>query len=61
MKRLFRSHVDKKIAGILGGIGETYSIDPTILRLGFVFLAIITGFAPALITYIVGWIIIPNN
>ena len=35
------------------------SIDPTIIRLVLVFLCIATAIAPIVITYIIGWIIIP--
>lgn len=60
MKRLYRSRTDKSIAGICGGIGETYGLDPTLVRLGMFFLGIATGGVPLLFTYIVGWIIIPK-
>ena len=61
MKRLYRSQADKMIAGIFGGIAETYSIDPILLRLVSVFLGIATGIFPLVGTYIVGWIIIPRG
>ena len=61
MKRLYRSSTDKKIAGIFGGMGEIYSIDPTLLRLGAVFLGIATGLLPLIVAYLVGWIIIPKG
>ncbi|NLC51287.1 MAG: PspC domain-containing protein, partial [Firmicutes bacterium] len=61
MKRIYRSVNDKKLAGICGGLGEMFNVDPTIIRLALVFLAIITGGAPMIITYIVGWIIIPTD
>jgi phage shock protein PspC (stress-responsive transcriptional regulator) len=60
VKRLYRSKKDRKIAGICGGLAETYSFDPTLLRLLFVFLGITTGVFPLLLTYIIGWIIIPE-
>ncbi len=58
MKRLYRSKTNKVIAGIFGGIAETYSIDPSLLRLALVFLGVATGVVPLVVTYIVGWIII---
>jgi len=45
--------------GICGGIGETYDIDPTLIRLLLVFLCVATGILPILITYLVGWMVIP--
>ena len=59
MKRLYLSRTNKKIAGICGGIGETYDIDPTLIRLMLVFLCVATGIFPILITYLVGWVVIP--
>ncbi|MBI2819851.1 MAG: PspC domain-containing protein [Acidobacteria bacterium] len=61
MKRLYRSSTDKKIAGIFGGFGEVYSVDPTLLRLGAVFLGLATGLLPMIVAYLVGWIIIPRG
>ena len=61
MKRLYRSETDKKIAGVFGGMGEVYSVDATLLRLAAVFLGIATGLLPLIVTYLVGWIIIPKG
>ena len=61
MKRLYLSQTDKKIFGICGGIGETYNIDPTLVRLLLVFLCVVTGVIPISITYLVGWFVIPGK
>jgi len=61
MKRIYRSKTDQKLAGICGGLGEMFNLDPTIVRLLFVFVTIATGIAPLVITYIVGWFIIPEG
>ncbi len=59
MKRLYRSHTDKNIAGICGGLGEMFSIDSTLIRLAVVFIGLVTGILPIIIAYIVGWMIVP--
>ena len=59
MKKIYRSQKDKKIAGICGGLGEMFSIDPTLIRLAVVFIGLATGMLPIIVAYIVGWIIIP--
>ncbi len=59
MKKIHRSQENKKIAGICGGLSEIYSVDPTLLRLAFVFVGLATGIFPLLATYIVGWIMVP--
>ena len=61
MKKIYRSKKERILAGICGGLGEMFNIDPTIVRLGLVFLDIITGVAPLVITYIIGWVIIPEE
>jgi phage shock protein C len=61
MEKLFRSKSDSKIAGICGGLGEMFNVDPTIVRLAVVFGALLTAIAPFVIVYIVGWIIIPEG
>ncbi|MHC4337083.1 MAG: PspC domain-containing protein [Planctomycetota bacterium] len=61
MRRLCLSQKDKKIFGICGGIGETYDIDPTLIRLGLVFLCLVTAILPVALTYLVAWLIIPQK
>ena len=59
MKRLYLSQTDKKIAGICGGIAEYMEVDPTLVRLVTVVLAVVTGFLPLIIGYLIAWFIIP--
>ena len=61
MKRIYRSQEDKKIAGIFGGLGELFDIDPTLFRLLFVFIGLATGIIPLFVAYLIGWIIIPKG
>ena len=61
MKRLYRSQKDRKLAGIFGGLGDYFEIDSNVLRLLAVLLFLISGFFPVLITYIIAWIIIPDE
>jgi phage shock protein C len=60
MKKLHLSKTDRKILGVCGGIGETYDIDPTIIRIITVFLCLSTGIVPLLLTYIIAWAIMPK-
>jgi len=61
MKRIYRLVNDRKIAGICGGIGELLNIDPTLIRLALIFLCLVTAVMPLVITYLIGWIIIPEK
>ena len=60
MKKIYLSKKDSKILGVCGSIGETYDIDPTLVRLITVFLCLSTGIIPLLLTYLIAWIIIPK-
>ncbi len=58
MKKLYRSQTDQKIAGICGGLGEIYELDSNLIRIAFVFLALITHVLPLVITYFIAWLIL---
>ncbi|MFT5086686.1 MAG: phage shock protein C [Candidatus Latescibacterota bacterium] len=59
MKKLNLSQEDKKLAGLCGGMGVLFNMDSTLVRLLMVFGAIISGFFPLVLTYLVAWIIVP--
>jgi len=61
MKRLYRSSRDRKLAGVCGGLGEYFDIDPNLVRLGAFLLALATGVIPVLVTYVVAWLILPEE
>jgi len=61
MRRIYLSKTDRKIAGICGGIGETYDVDPTLIRLGLVFLCLVTAIIPVTLTYLIGWLVISEK
>jgi len=61
VRRLHLSKKEKKIFGVCGGIGETYDIDPTLIRLALVFLCLASGIIPLLVTYIIAWVIVPKR
>jgi phage shock protein PspC (stress-responsive transcriptional regulator) len=61
MRKLYLSREDSKIFGVCGGIGQTYDIDPTLVRLIVVFLAFATAIAPVVLTYLIAWFIVPKE
>jgi phage shock protein PspC (stress-responsive transcriptional regulator) len=56
---LRRSVTDRKLAGVAGGLGRYFDIDPLILRVVFVTLAIFGG--SGLLLYAVGWLLLPED
>ncbi len=61
MKKLYKSRENKIVAGICGGIGEYYDIDPVVVRVVSVFLLFITGIIPFLLAYLIIYFIVPKN
>jgi phage shock protein PspC (stress-responsive transcriptional regulator) len=57
--RLYRSTTDKVIGGVCGGLGDYLSIDPVIVRILFVLLAVFGG--SGILVYIILWIVIPEQ
>lgn len=59
-KKLFRSRDNIMIAGVCGGLGEYFEVDPTLIRLIWVIFTIF-GFGTGILAYILAWIIIPEK
>ncbi len=57
--KLYRSTSDRMIAGVCGGLGKYFSVDPTIVRLVFLLLLILGG--SGFLLYIVLWIVVPDE
>ena len=58
-KRLTRSRDDRMLAGVCGGLGDYFNIDPTLVRLGFAFLFFVGAGSPFLV-YLLIWLIVPE-
>jgi phage shock protein C len=58
--RLTRSSSDKYVSGVSGGLGEHFGVDPTIVRVGWVFATLVTGGA-ALLAYAALLVVVPRD
>lgn len=56
--RLMRSRTESIIAGVCGGLGDYFGVDPVIVRLIFVLLTLTTGLG--LLVYPVLWLAMPK-
>jgi phage shock protein C len=56
---LTRSETEKRIAGVCGGIAEYFDIDPTVVRIVFVLIALLSGVG--VLIYVVLWIVLPKG
>ena len=59
-KRLYRSRTDRMIGGVCSGLGEYFSIDPTIVRVVFV-LGLFLGFGSLGFIYLVLLLVVPEE
>lgn len=57
VKRLFRDRNSRVVAGVCGGLGQYFRIDPVIIRLVWV-LAVLMG-GTGILAYLICWIVIP--
>ena len=56
-KRLYKIEEGKKLCGVCGGIAEYFNIDPTVVRLIWMFLVLCAG--TGILAYFVAAIIMP--
>jgi phage shock protein C len=61
MERLYRSSTQRMIAGVCGGLGEYFNIDPTLVRIVYILVTVATGVLLGIVLYVVLWLIVPNE
>ena len=60
MKKKLYCSPDKKLCGVCAGVADYFNIDPTLVRLVVVLIALVTAIIPTLIVYLIIAIVIPN-
>lgn len=60
-RSLMRSKTDRMLGGVCGGIAKTYGWDPTIVRIGYVLVSLISAAFPGILFYIILWVLIPEE
>ncbi|CAM4058662.1 membrane protein [Bacillus manliponensis] len=60
MSKLYRSHYNRTVAGVLGGLSDYTKIDASFLRILFV-LGVFFGFGVLLFVYMIWIIIVPSE
>ncbi len=59
IRRLYRSRTNRQVAGVCGGLAEHFHLDPTLVRVLFVVLAVLGG--SGIVIYLAMWIIVPQE
>jgi len=60
-RKLRKTPHDKMIAGVCGGIAEYFGVDPTLIRVGYVILSVLSTVFPLLVVYIVLAFVMPDK
>jgi phage shock protein C len=61
VKKLYRSETNRIFAGVIGGLGEYFEVDPVLLRVAFIVLLVATGLVPMFIAYVLCILVIPRE
>ena len=57
---LHRSVKNRMIAGVLGGLAEYFDLDPTLVRVAYVVISIVSVAFPGILVYLVLWMVVPE-
>jgi phage shock protein C len=59
--KLVKSTTDKKLAGVCAGIAEYMNVDPTVVRVIYALLTLVSAGFPGVIAYIILAAIMPDR
>jgi phage shock protein C len=58
-RRFLRSRRDTVLGGVCGGLAEYFAVNPILVRIGAVVLAVVGGFS--LVAYPIMWVFVPRD
>ena len=58
---LLRSREHRIIAGVCGGLAKWLGWDPTVLRIVYIIVSLVSAAFPGFIVYVVLWILMPEE
>jgi phage shock protein C len=58
-RRLTRSRKHKMIAGVCGGLAEYFELDPTVVRVAYVLISVVSVAFPGILAYIILMFVMP--
>jgi phage shock protein C len=59
--RLHRSRSNRMIAGVCGGLAEWLGWDPTLVRILYIVVSVVSAAFPGLLVYLVLWLVMPER
>ena len=60
MKKLYLSETDRKLGGVCGGIGEYLGVDPTVIRIIYIVVTLLSA-GIGVFAYILMWLVVPKK
>lgn len=60
VKKSLRKSRSKMIAGVCGGIAEWLGWDPTVVRVLYVLVSVLSAAFPGILVYVILWIVMPG-
>jgi len=59
-KKLYRSKENKVIAGVMGGLGEYFDVDPVLFRVAYLCFSIFSAVFPGILAYLLMCLVMPK-
>jgi phage shock protein C len=60
-EKLMRFRAERKIAGVCAGLAQYFDVDASLVRIFWFYVALATGVVPGVVTYLLAWIIVPEE
>ncbi|MCE7904068.1 MAG: PspC domain-containing protein [Gammaproteobacteria bacterium PRO9] len=60
-RRLARSTRNRMVAGVCGGIAEWQDWDPTVVRLVYILVSVLSAAFPGVLIYLILWLVTPPD
>lgn len=58
---LQRSRGNRVIAGVVGGLADYFGLDPTLARVLYVLVSIVSAAFPGILVYVILWMLVPEE
>lgn len=60
MENVLRRSHDRVLAGVCGGIANYFELDPTLVRVAYVLISVLSAAFPGLLVYLILWLVMPS-
>ena len=57
-RKLYRSD-DRLLGGVCAGLAEYFELDPSLVRIAYALISVLSAAFPGILVYIILWVVIP--